>query len=720
MKALFLICLFVMTTSVFAQEIEGNISWTADNGNGTYTNPLFYDEFSDPDIIRVGDDFYLAGTTMHATPGLVILHSKDLVNWKFMSYCFDRFNMGDEFKLENGKEAYGQGIWAPCIRYHDGKFYVFSNINGHGLQVFIAENPAGPWKHINIGGRIYDLSVLFDDDGKIYAVYKYNEVHLIEMNPDLTGFVEGSERVIIPAGNAMGEGHHFYKINGKYYIISANYAPVGRMQCARADRPEGPYETVTISAKETMGTRRVHSVNNVGLGSPVPEDGFDFKVSSDDGNYFSAVPLHQGGIVDLPNGEWWGISMTDFRAVGRTVCLSPVTWADGWPYFGLPGNLGRTPRTWFKPNVESVSLPHAPYVRSDSFDNDELLPIWQWNHEPVDKKWALKNGKLRLQTMPARSFLWAKNTLTQRCIGPVSTATVELDASRLRDGDVAGLGLLNMPYAWLGVVCTGKAKDLVMKVQQGNKTISLQRQMEVNDPAYKETVYLRIAVDLDADLAQFYYSLTGSEYEKAGEKVLLPYQLKTFQGSRYSLFAYNEKEREGGYACFDNFVVDEPMANRTSNLPIGKVISLCNLSNGTYAWANPHGMLHSAGKGSREYQNGGCFFKVHDRGKGRIALEAMNGTGFLTVVGAGLSADVRMMEKESDASLFLWQDMLRGQCMLLSLSTNRYIGIDPVTGEPYGADWTGCRPDRKDGTVFKWTVIDSDGSVKKTEKSATY
>lgn len=232
MKALFLICLFVMTTSVFAQEIEGNISWTADNGNGTYTNPLFYDEFSDPDIIRVGDDFYLAGTTMHATPGLVILHSKDLVNWKFMSYCFDRFNMGDEFKLENGKEAYGQGIWAPCIRYHDGKFYVFSNINGHGLQVFIAENPAGPWKHINIGGRIYDLSVLFDDDGKIYAVYKYNEVHLIEMKPDLTGFVKGSERVIIPAGNAMGEGHHFYKINGKYYIISANYAPVGRIMCA--------------------------------------------------------------------------------------------------------------------------------------------------------------------------------------------------------------------------------------------------------------------------------------------------------------------------------------------------------------------------------------------------------------------------------------------------------------------------------------------------------
>ncbi len=123
-------------------------------------------------VERTGEDFYLAGTTMHCTPGVVILHSKDLVNWEFLSYCFDRFNMGDEFRLENGKEAYGQGIWAPCIRYHDGKFYVFSNINGHGMQVFIAENPAGPWEHINMGGNIYDLSVLFDDDGKIYAVYK--------------------------------------------------------------------------------------------------------------------------------------------------------------------------------------------------------------------------------------------------------------------------------------------------------------------------------------------------------------------------------------------------------------------------------------------------------------------------------------------------------------------------------------------------------------------
>ena len=120
-------------------------SWTADNGNGTFTNPLFYDEFSDPDMIRVNDTFYLVGTTMHCNPGLVVLESKDLVNWEFCSYAFDRIPVDDSrFRLEGGKEAYGQGIWAPCIRYHEGKFYIFSNINGIGMQIFVSENPKGP------------------------------------------------------------------------------------------------------------------------------------------------------------------------------------------------------------------------------------------------------------------------------------------------------------------------------------------------------------------------------------------------------------------------------------------------------------------------------------------------------------------------------------------------------------------------------------------------
>ena len=145
-------------------------SWTADNGNGTFTNPLFYDEFSDPDILRVGDDYYLAGTTMHTVPGLVILHSKDLVNWENISYCFDRFDFPDDaFSLKNHQEIYGQGVWAPAIRYANGQFYVFTNINGKGLQCYTSKDIRGPWKHHNMQGRIYDLSVLFDDDGRSSA-----------------------------------------------------------------------------------------------------------------------------------------------------------------------------------------------------------------------------------------------------------------------------------------------------------------------------------------------------------------------------------------------------------------------------------------------------------------------------------------------------------------------------------------------------------------------
>lgn len=690
-------------------------SWTADNGNGTYTNPLFYDEFSDPDLIRVGDDFYLAGTTMHCTPGLVILHSKDLVNWQFMSYCFNSYAdlglHGDEYKL-NGKDIYGQGIWAPCIRYHEGKFYVFSNINGVGLQVFISENPAGPWRHINMGGRIYDLSVLFDDDGHIWAVHKYNEVHLTEIKPDFSGYVEGSDRVIIPAGNAMGEGHHIYKIHGKYYIISANYSPCGRMQCARADKIEGPYETVVISAEESLGTLRAHTTQYVGLGGPVPQFGYDFKTGGGEGNYLAAATLHQGGIVDLPNGDWWGWSMNDFRGVGRTTNLSPVTWTDGWPYFGLPQNLGRSPRTWLKPNVTAKVSPTAPYQRNDSFDGKSLLPVWQWNHDPVNKMWSLSGGVLHLKTQPASDFLWAKNTLTQRCIGPVSTATVTLDTKSMKDGDFAGLALLNTPYLLVGVRKDGKDKILVMLNQLSKE--------KIEHPIVGDKIYLRATGDYDEEHAHVSYSADGQNFEQIGSEMLLAFQMKTFQGSRYSLFAFNTKGLNGGTAKFDAFTVDEPMANRTANLPVGKVISLKNLSNGTFAWANPHGMLHTAGMNSHEYENQGCFFKVHDRGNGQVALEAMNGTGFLTVVGVGLSSDVRLLEHESAGSLFMWQDMLRGQCMLLSMKTQRYIGIDPTNGAPYSADKHGCNPDRKDGTVFEWQVVASDGVAKKTEKSSTY
>lgn len=688
-----------MACALMASMAHAQQSWTADNGNGTFTNPLFYDEFSDPDIIRVGEDYYLAGTTMHATPGLVILHSKDLVNWEFSSYCFDKFNLGEAFKLEGGKTIYGQGIWAPCIRYHEGKFYVFSNINGVGLQVFISDSAKGPWKHINMGGNIYDLSVLFEDDGTVWAIHKYGAVRATQIKPDFSGYVEGSEREIIPAGSAMGEGHHVYKIDGKYYIISADYSPMGRMQCAKADNLFGPYETVTISMTETLGTKAARTVDNVSLGSPIPGDNFKFNISNPSDNTMSCATLHQGGIVDTPDGEWWGVSMLDFNAVGRTTCLSPVTWKGGYPYFGIEGNLGRTPRTWTKPKVKASVKPHAPYVRNDEFESKSLQPVWQWNHEPQDGEWSLKKGVLSINALPAKDFLWAKNTLTQRAIGPVSTTTVWLYFSKLKNKDEAGLGILNMPYATLGVKCINKQFCLAWAKQEGDKKENV-------DLGKAKGVWLRITGDYDAQTAQFSYSIDNKEYKQIGEEVLMPYQLRTFQGARVALYAFNHGDKVGGKAQFDHFTVDEPMADRSQNLPLGKVITLTNLGNGNQALAHGQGILHQAWKGSRDYNGKACQFRVHDRGNGLVALEAMNGKGFVTVVGEGLSADVRLLKKESQASLFMWQDMLRGECMLLSMKTHRFVGLNPTTGEPYSALFDGTTPNRKNGAVFAWKVVE--------------
>jgi len=683
----------IMTFIVAVTTMSGQ-SWTADNGNGTYTNPLFYDEFSDPDIIRAGSDFYLVGTSMHSVPGLAVLHSKDLVNWSFLGYALNRLDNLDEFNLMNGKDSYGQGIWAPCIRYHNGKFYIFSHINHHGVHVFIASNPSGPWIHKDMGGNIHDLSILFDGS-KIYAVYGYDEVRMIEVKPDFTGYVEGTDRVIIPRGNAMGEGHHVYKIDGKYYIISADYSPMGRMQCARADKLEGPYETAVISARETMGTQQATWVNNVGQNATkYDEEGMPFIISKPLKDVMNCATLHQGGIVDLPNGDWWGWSMQDFRSEGRTTCLSPVTWIDGWPYFGLAGNLGRSPRTWIKPDVGEFEKPHATYRRSDDFSGKPLQPIWQWNHNPDDSRWSLTNGRLRLNTMPAANFLRARNTLTQRGIGPASSATVTLDASHLKNGDIAGLGLLNVPCVWMGVLREGKHFVLRYYNQLDNEKIDIALD--------GGKVYLRATGYFDTDSAQMSYSIDGKVFTDMGEKAVIPYQLKTFQGTRYALFAFNTEDVCGGFAEFDDFIVSEPYADRSANLPIGKVITLLNMGNNQRMWANPHGMLHGKSLDEKEYDATGCRFRVIDRGRGRVALEAMNGTGFVTVVGAGLSADVRLMKKETEGSLFQWQDMLMGECMLLSLKTNRYVGIDPATGEPYGADWTGASPGRTNGTVFKW------------------
>ena len=674
-------------------------SWTADNGNGTFTNPLFYDEFSDPDIIRVGDDYYLAGTTMHSVPGLVILHSKDLVNWENVSYCFDRFDFPeDKFALKNHQEIYGQGIWAPAIRYANGQFYIFSNINGKGLQCYTSKDIRGPWTHHNMQGNIYDLSVLFDDDGKIYAIHKYGEVHCTELKPDMSGPVEGTDRVIIPEGNGIGEGHHMYKINGMYYLISTDYSPNGRTLCSRSKSIWGPYETRVITADETYG---YHAVGRTQVPRRekyrIGSDGTKFTIASASADATGCDNAHQGGIVQAQDGSWWALFMQDFHSVGRTVCLMPMTWKDGWPMIGLEGNLGRAPRTWFKPMSVATQLqtvPHAPYNRNEDFNGKALGRVWQWNHNPDDSQWSLKNGHLRLQSMPAEQLMWARNTLTQRVIGPTSVTTVELYVKGMKDGDVAGLGNINVPCSWIGAVKDGRNLSIRCFEQLTNDTVV------VTVPAGLSSgkIYLRSIGDYDNNQAQYAYSFDGEDYTLLGRMMPLPYQLITFQGSRHALFAFNYKGLKGGYAEFDNFTVVEPKADRSKNIPYGKTIRIINKATNRPAVALKHGVLYDTHGGDKSTLT---QFRVIDRQSGRVALQCVDGR-YIKVYGDGLPGDVRFTTDPKEAEEFLWQDYLDHDFMLLSLKNHKYLGKSPTTGSPYSMDVAGPDPARRNGAVFRW------------------
>ncbi len=678
-------------------------SWTADNGNGTFTNPLFYDEFSDPDILRVGDDFYLAGTTMHTVPGLVILHSKDLVNWENISYCFDRFDFGDDsFSLKNHKEIYGQGIWAPCIRYANGQFYVFSNVNGKGLQCYTAKDIHGPWTHHNMKGNIYDLGVLFDDDGKVYAIHGYGTVKCTELQPDMSGPVEGTERVIIPEGNGVGEGHHMYKIDGMYYLISTDYKPNGRTLCSRSKSIWGPYETRVITADENYGYHAA-SLTQVPRGEKyrIGQDGTKFALGPVDKDATACTNAHQGGIVQATDGSWWALFMQDFHSIGRTVCLMPMTWKDGWPMVGLEGNLGRAPRTWFKPGLQPDAVSQqqastfAPYNRNESFDGKKLGRVWQWNHNPEEKMWSLKGGRLRLNTMPAEQLMWARNTLTQRVIGPKSITTVELYVKGMKDGDVCGLGNINVPCSWIGIVQTGKASVLRCFEQLTNDTVDV----PITFPEGK--IWLRSIGDYDNDQAQYAYSTDGKNFQTLGRMMPLSYQLISFQGSRHALFAFNVKGKNGGYAEFDNFTVEEPCADRSKNIPYGKTFRIINKATGRPAHCDPHGLLYDT---RADDQGKRTQFQIIDRGAGKVSLKCVDGR-YVKVYGDGLPGDVRFTTQADDAEVFLWQDYLDHDFMLFSLKNHRYVGKSPTTGSPYSMDFPGADPARRNGAVLRWEEI---------------
>ena len=274
-------------------------------------NPILAGDFPDPDVIRVDDTYYMVSTTMHFMPGAAILRSYDLVNWEFVSHVYDKIEDTPGYQLQSGQNAYGQGMWAPCIRYHDGFFYVNFSVNDlHKTFLYKARNVEGPWERQEIEGFYYDSSILFDDDGRVYIVHGNRNIWITELNEDLTAPKEGGLRRNIvndlPDINLGYEGSHIYKIRGKYYLFNIHWPKMRTESCFMADSLEGEF-----------------------VGRDVLED--------DMGYHNQGVA--QGGIVDTPDGDWYAILFQDHGAVGRIPILLPVTWEDDWPVFGVNGRV---------------------------------------------------------------------------------------------------------------------------------------------------------------------------------------------------------------------------------------------------------------------------------------------------------------------------------------------------------------------------------------------
>lgn len=490
----------------------------------TAHNPIIFADVPDMAMIRVGDTYYMSSTTMHMSPGLPIMKSKDLVNWQLVGYAYDTLASVDALNLTNGKSTYGRGSWASSLRYHNGTFYVttFAQTTGKTYVYTTKDIEKGPWKETSFSPSYHDHSLFFDDDGRTYLIYGAGKLKLLELNADASGVKPGTtEQVLIenastPSGTGGGlpaEGSQLFKVKGKYYLFNITW-PKGGMRTVvihRADKLTGPWE------------------GRVGL---------------------QDLGVAQGGLIDTPDGNWFAYLFRDFGGVGRIPYLVPVTWEAGWPVLGINGKV-----------PETLALPASKGLIPGIVDSDEFsrkkgeapLPlVWQWNHNPDNSLWSIadRKGYLRLKTGRIdTSFVQARNTLTQRTIGPESTGATALDVANLKDGDFAGLCLLQKNYGLVGVKRENGQNAIVMVSASSGKPVEVQRV-----PLSQKTVYLKAECDFKdrKDTANFFYSLDNKTWTRIGEPLKMPYTLPHFMGYRFGLFNYATKQA-GGYADFDYF-----------------------------------------------------------------------------------------------------------------------------------------------------------------------
>jgi beta-xylosidase len=504
-------------------------------------NPIVWADIPDLAVIRVGEVYYMSSTTMHLSPGLPIMKSRDLVNWQPVGYAYDTLGDNDALKLQNGKNAYGAGSWASSLRFHNGCFYAttFSSTTGKTHVYRTKDIEKDPWTEFSFSPALHDHSLIFDDDGRVYMAYGSGDIRLIELTADATAIKPGGvNQVIIPnaslvAGPKVGlsaEGSQIRKINGKYYLFSITWPQKGmRTQLVfRAEKIIGPYE------------------GRVAL---------------------SDAGVAQGGLIDTPQGVWYALLFQDHGAVGRVPFLVPVTWEDGWPVLEVGGKVPATL------NIPAGEGSVSGIVASDEFDlrpgaaaRPALALPWQWNHNPDNECWSLtrRRGFLRLTAGRVDAdFLSARNTLTQRTFGPECSAAVSVDVSHMKDGDFAGLGALQKRYGLVGVKMTGNARSIVMVSAESDSPVEVE-----SVPLAQDIVFLKVGCDFKnrADKAFFFYSGDGKKWTAIGKPLRMTYTLPHFMGYRFALFNYATRAA-GGFVDFDYFRVSDKINATNQAIP---------------------------------------------------------------------------------------------------------------------------------------------------------
>ncbi len=518
--AVLALCVAMLATAAPQPKPPGMQARWGDQNDGTFVNPVIPGDYSDLDAIRVGDDFYAISSTFQYSPGVVILHSRDLVNWTILGHAVgDLTSIGPEMNWDK-MSRYGRGIWAGAIRYHDHKFWIYFGTPDEGYFVTTATSAAGPWSplHVVLKARGWDDCCPFwDDDGQGYLVgsnFSGNyQIHLFKLTPDGQEIVAGSDKVIHQSRGS--EANKLYKINGLYYHYFSEVRPEGRViMMERAKTLDGPWES-----------RQLNHVNKTIDKEP-----------------------NQGGLIQLAGGDWWFITHQgtgDWE--GRAMVLLPITWIDGWPIIGKPGADGIGNMIWSTTKPISGIAAAVPQT-DDEFDETSLPPQWEWNYQPRADQWSLteRPGFLRLHAfkpIKASDLLSAGNTLTQRAFRTESNqVTVKLDISGMADGQQAGLCHFARAYSTLGIAQDGNTRTLMF-----NDAGKITPGPVVNG----NFLWLRSTWDFAGD-SQYSFSADGSTFTPFGQEYRLTWSY--YRGDRLGIFSYNNKA-DAGYIDVDWFHV---------------------------------------------------------------------------------------------------------------------------------------------------------------------